>query len=205
MMTSLVFASSLLATSSPMVGAGHAPTLDADAVTASVGDLVAEQASSKPEAPRVVEVADGGEDKLFTVWLPYLPPEDLDPRVDEKFVLLYLVGALAGFFLGHLWIGPAIVGESLSHPDATTDAIISWIIHVAIQVAGSALFYFGGFLVLGANWAYLLPISIIAHYNHYLKAGGGRGKSKRRRRKSAEALIERPGLAALEAAPQMAF
>lgn len=144
------------------LGAGT-PAVDASAVeTASIQNVQDTGGQAAAEEP-----------DFFAKYYPLSFDENLEPEVEENFMLLYLLGT--GILFGNIWGPMVLIG---SPGDMVMDQVISFLVHAAPNLIP------GVNCILGpATLFYLLPVATINITDRSLKAakkaGTWQGKGAR--------------------------
>jgi hypothetical protein len=104
-------------------------------------------------------------------WYPIVLDPHLEPEVDDKVVLLWVMTVLFGAMCGPLWIPMLIVGENPGMEYFVKEALITIVVDWLTYAVGGVTTSVGGLgsIIITANLCYLAPVSLINTYDRALK------------------------------------
>jgi hypothetical protein len=192
-------------TGAPIEGAAQRDLIE-KMVKSDVSTLVVEEASSTAVVQKAILAAESSEEiGFFDKYFPFGLDEELHPDVDKNVVVIWLLMAFFGTYAGPLWIPKVLTGLDTDE-EYTTEALINWLVHMAMVVVSVPFVYcIGlGIVFILVNEFYLFPVATINSFNRHVDDGGG----KKKKRGGASAFNELPGLPTLarsEAMPSLAY
>lgn len=186
-------ASTTLNDNMPIEGAAHRELIE-QAVRSNVSTLVAEEATSHATESHVRLAAESTEELgFFDKYFPFGLDEDLHPDLDKNLVVVWILMAMFGSYAGPLWI-PKVLTSLETDEEYTTEALINWLIHMAMFVVSIPFIYcfLLGAVAIVVNEFYLFPVATINSFNRHVVDGGGKKKKGGR-----SAKLELPGMPTL--------
>lgn len=147
--------------------------------------VLAFTAGSTLAAPSVVQPAaedEGGIGGLIDTVndvYPIVLDDNLEPEVDDRLVIFWVVSSLCGQACGPLWIPMVVVGEDPGSDYFVTEAVFAILFELLTVALGGVSTSVGGLgmVLIMIHLVYLLPVGIINTYDRALKRQRAKLKS----------------------------